>query len=172
MSESLTIKQEKFCQEYLITGKAAVAYREAYDTENMGQDSIRVEANKLLNHPKVSLRIKELQEEAYERNKATIDEVLSIASDMLRADISEAYDEEGNIKKVSEIPKRLRMAISGLESSEIVVDKEKVGEVKKLRLSDRTKVLDMFMKHFGGYDKDNEQKQNNITIFRLPDNGR
>ena len=172
MSDSLTIKQEDFCQAYMSLGKASAAYREAFDTSNMNANSIRVEANKLLKRPNVSLRIDELRKEAYARNKATIDEVLSIASDMLRADIAEAYDEEGVIKRVGDMPKHLRMAIAGIESSEIIVNRKKVGETKKLRLADRAKVLDMFMKHFGGYDKHNEQKQSNITIFKLPDNGR
>ena len=172
MSDSLTIKQENFCQAYVLTGVASDAYKEAYDAEDMKPETIYSKASLLLKKGKIRARIEEIKKEAYERNKTTFDEVLSIASDILKADIAEAYDENGNIKKIGDIPRHLRMAIAGLESSEIIVDKKKVGEAKKLRLTDRTKVIDMFMKHFGGYDKHNEQKQSNITIFKLPDNGR
>lgn len=69
----LTPKQEKFCIKYIETGNASEAYRLAYSAENMKADSIHVEATKLLDNPKVALRVKGLQEEHQERHKVTID---------------------------------------------------------------------------------------------------
>ncbi len=64
MSE-LTANQEAFALAYIETGNAAEAYRRAYDKpENARDNWIYVEASQMLDHPKVSLRIKELQEEA------------------------------------------------------------------------------------------------------------
>lgn len=37
---------------------------------------------------------------------------------------------------------------------------------------DRVSALDKLMKHLGGYEKDNDQKANNIVMFELPQNGR
>jgi len=43
----LTIKQERFAQEYVVTGNASEAYRRAYDTHG-GPRTIEVEASRLL----------------------------------------------------------------------------------------------------------------------------
>lgn len=61
----LTANQEAFALAYVETGNAAEAYRRAYDRpENARDNWIYVEASQLLDHPKVSLRIQALQEEA------------------------------------------------------------------------------------------------------------
>ena len=54
-------KQEQFAQ--LIAGgmSKAEAYREAYNAENMADESIFKEASLLANHPKVTPRIPEIQ---------------------------------------------------------------------------------------------------------------
>ena len=65
MSDDLTQKQEAFCLAYLETGNAAEAYRRAYDVAEAAKDSwIYVEATQLLDNPKITLRLEQLQEEA------------------------------------------------------------------------------------------------------------
>lgn len=68
MSEKpLTQKQEAFALAYVETGNAAEAYRRAYDVKAATQhSSIYVAASRLLDNPKVMLRVKELQEQAAE----------------------------------------------------------------------------------------------------------
>lgn len=159
MSKKLTIKQESFCQHYILNGgNASKAYRKSYNVERMKHESINVNACKLLKNTNVALRVEELRNEIYERNKATIDEVLSIGADMLRADIADAFDEHGNLKNIHSVPKKLRRALLGVETNELKVDNFKVGEIKKIKLSDRSKILELFMKHFGLFEKNNEQK--------------
>ena len=61
----LTAKQEAFALAYVETGNAAEAYRRAYDVAQDAKDSwIYVEASQLLDNPKVSIRVGELQEQA------------------------------------------------------------------------------------------------------------
>lgn len=65
--KKLTPKQEAFALAYVETGNATEAYRRAYDVDGNARDSwIHVEACQLLNHPKVSLRLQELQKQAEE----------------------------------------------------------------------------------------------------------
>ena len=60
----LTPKQEKFVQG-IIEGKSqADAYRAAYNTKNMTDRAIYVEASILMDNPNVTLRLKELSEKA------------------------------------------------------------------------------------------------------------
>lgn len=65
MPDDLTQRQEHFCLEYLETGSAVEAYRRAYDKDPSARDGwLYVEASQMLDHPKISLRIKSLQEQA------------------------------------------------------------------------------------------------------------
>ena len=59
----LTPKQERFIQNIVSGMSQRQAYKDAYDAENMTDESIDVEACRLFNNPNVSLRYKELLEE-------------------------------------------------------------------------------------------------------------
>lgn len=74
---SLTIKQEAFCQAYIETGNASEAYRSSYAAENMKPDAIHVQASKLLDNPKIALRVAELRGEIKERHSVTVDSLLA-----------------------------------------------------------------------------------------------
>ncbi len=59
---------------YVETGNASEAYKTAYDvSDNSSDNTISVEASKLRNNPKITLRILELQQLACERHSITID---------------------------------------------------------------------------------------------------
>ncbi len=63
MNNKLTPKQELFAQKYVESGIAAKAYKEAYSTDNMKDDSIYREAHELVHTPKISSRIEEIKQE-------------------------------------------------------------------------------------------------------------
>lgn len=73
----LTLKQEAFCQAYIETGNASEAYRKAYAADRMKPETIHVQANKLQNNPKITLRITELQGEHRQRHNLTVDDLLA-----------------------------------------------------------------------------------------------
>lgn len=61
----LTAKQEQFAQAIALENMAqADAYRSAYDTSNMGEDTIYVKASNLAAQDKVRIRIAELRDKA------------------------------------------------------------------------------------------------------------
>lgn len=174
---ALTEKQERFCQAYIEFGDKGKAYRDAYDADAMNSNSVSVEANTMFKDPKITLRVEELQNEARERNKVKIDDVLGYLSDMIKFDIAEIYQEDGSLKSIHDIPKPHREMINSIKVYEdfanIGGEREKVGETKEVRLLNKLDVIEKFMKHFGGYEKDNKQKsEGSVTIFQLPDNGR
>lgn len=72
---TLTIKQENFAQAYVETSNASEAYRRAYNAEKMGENSIGVEACRLLDSPKVALRVEELKSQHAKRHAITIDDI-------------------------------------------------------------------------------------------------
>ena len=68
----LTLKQEAFAMAYVESGNASKAYKTVYNVnDNASDNSINVEASKLRNNPKVTLRILELQELVRERHSIT-----------------------------------------------------------------------------------------------------
>ena len=65
--DKLTLKQEKFVQEYLSNGgNATQAYEVAYPGTKMTKKQIGIEAFKKLQNPKISLVLKNYQEEVKE----------------------------------------------------------------------------------------------------------
>lgn len=60
----LTSKQEEFCQGVGTRGETlAVAYRAAYDTENMAATTVHNEASKLMARPDIAARVNQLVRE-------------------------------------------------------------------------------------------------------------
>jgi phage terminase small subunit len=170
---ALTDKQELFCLAYVELGDKNKAYRQAYDADAMNSNSVNVAAQEVFKNPTVTLRIEELQSEIRERNKIKIDDVLSVLSDMIKFDISELYDENDNLKSIHDIPKAHRQMISSVKSDHLYGGKEIIGETKEIKTLNKLDVIEKFMKHLGGYEKDNSQKSSaGVTIFQLPDNDR
>lgn len=73
----LTLKQQKFCRAYVETGNASEAYRRAYDTENMSGSTVNNEAYKLLQRPDITARIAEIELQAAERHKISVDSLIA-----------------------------------------------------------------------------------------------
>lgn len=63
----LTAKQEAFCQGIADGLGQADAYRSAYDAEDMKENSVYVQASKLMKNPKITQRIAELRSEVQEK---------------------------------------------------------------------------------------------------------
>lgn len=64
---TLTFKQEAFAQAIVDGMTQADAYRTAYNAENMLDNVIWSEASKLMSHPKVAERVKELKDALAEK---------------------------------------------------------------------------------------------------------
>jgi len=156
---ALTEKQEAFCQAYIENSNKNEAYRIAYDADSMGANSVNVAAQELFKNPIITLRIEELQNEIKERNKIRIDDVLSVLTDMIKFDISELYDENDNLKSIHDIPKQHRQMITSMKSDHLYGGKEIIGETKEIKTLNKLDVIEKFMKHLGGYEKDNSQKK-------------
>lgn len=73
---TLTPKQEAFARAYVETSNASEAYRRAYNADNMKRESIAVEACKLLDDPNVAQMVQSLKEEALQRHRLTVDDLL------------------------------------------------------------------------------------------------
>ena len=155
----LTHKEELYCQNYVVCMNQSTAYRLAFEADAMNSNSVAVEACRLHSNPNITLRIKAIQKEAYERNKATIDELVNTLSNMVRFDIAELYDDDGNLLPIKQMPLTARQMISELISDEIRIAGQTIGETKKVKTIAKLDAVEKLMKHLGGYEKDNFQKK-------------
>lgn len=64
---NLTAKQEAFCQGIADGLGQADSYRAAYDAEDMKENSVYVQASKLMKNPKITQRIAELKSQVQEK---------------------------------------------------------------------------------------------------------
>jgi phage terminase small subunit len=82
----LTGKQEEFAKNIVQGMSQADAYRSAYDAEDMSDGAIYVEASRLMDNPKVTLRIKELRNELARPTIMSAQERLEWLSYLVNAD--------------------------------------------------------------------------------------
>lgn len=159
----LTPKQEMFCQQYVLLGNKSQAYRNSYDAENMANDTINRKAVEMFENGKITARVEQLQEELQERNRMTLDKTINSISEIANFDIAELYEEDGTMKSIHEIPKHIRTSINELNVLEVYEgtgkDRKFIGYSKKARMINRLDALEKLVKIFGGYGKDNAQKQ-------------
>ena len=74
----LTGKQEKFAQGVAQGLSHTDAYKDAYDTENMKEETIHNSAYKQMQNGEITARIDELKERALKRHDYTVDDIIDM----------------------------------------------------------------------------------------------
>jgi phage terminase small subunit len=161
MANELTQKQEAFAQKMAelsfdskdATANASDAYRFCYSTGKMKPETIHREAYALLQNPKVAARIDELKARHLKRHDISVDRVLAEYAKLAFLDIRKALDDNGHLKPISELDDDTAAAIAGLEVESLYEgrgeNREHVGTLKKIKLSDKKGALDSIARHLG-----------------------
>lgn len=135
----LTPKQEKFCRNYVEIGNASEAYRLAYNCAKMKQSAIWVEAARLLDNPKVTLRIAELKEEYAEVTRVDRAKVEKVLMGIVEVDPTDMYyiDEvtgRPRLKAPNQMPVHMRKALKKIKNSKGEVSYEFNGKTEAAKL--------------------------------------
>ncbi|NJL06820.1 MAG: terminase small subunit [Methylacidiphilales bacterium] len=144
----LTAKQNAFCEEYLKDLNATkAAIRSGYSTKSAHEI-----AAQLLSKPQVSARVAELKAERSRKTKIDAAWVLKRLAAEAEADLADLYDDDGRLKPIKDWPPIWRQGlVAGVEVEELFEgrgeDREQIGVVKKVRLSDRVKRIELIGKH-------------------------
>lgn len=157
-NQTLTTKQEKFCQ--LIVGGAnqSDAYRAAYNAGKMPDARIWSEASTLAAAPKVARRIQTLRDEA--AKDVLIDagmvlkELCRIGSSDPRKLVKITETASGPatmLKNIDEWDDDLAAAVASVELDEF-------GAVKKVKFWPKVGALELLGRHTGIFEVDNAQK--------------
>lgn len=141
---ALTEKQKAFVEEYLVDLNATHAAIRAGYSERTAYSK----GNALLRHPEVATEIATAKLARSERTRVDADWLLARLAAEVEADIADLYDDNGALKPVKEWPEIWRKGlVAGLDVEEIKADGRTVGLIRKVKLSDRTRRLEMIGKH-------------------------
>lgn len=144
----LTAKQARFVEEYLVDLNATqAAIRAGY-----AEKSASVEGARLLANAKVGEAVAAGLKARSERTKIDADWVLTRLAEEADADLADLYDDDGNLKPMKDWPKIWRKGlVAGIETltefETVDGKKEPVGVVRKIKLSDRIKRVELIGKH-------------------------
>ncbi len=142
----LTPKQARFVDEYLIDLNATqAAIRAGYSkntAEKIGSEN--------LYKPEVKAEIERRQADRATETKIDAAWVLKRLAAEAEADVSDLYDEDGELLPVKRWPKIWRQGlVAGIDIETITVNGQKIGQIKKIKVSDRVRRLELIGKHIG-----------------------
>jgi len=131
-------------EEYLVDLNATqAAIRAGYSKKTAGAVGFEN-----LRKPEIEAAIFEAKAARSERTKIDSDWLLRRLADEAEADVADLYDENGSLKPVAEWPAIWRKGlVAGLDVEEIKSEGVTVGIIRKLKLSDRVKRLELIGKH-------------------------
>lgn len=146
------------------------AYAAHYDTKKMSQNAIYVEACRLRSNPKISLRIKAIEKKIRDEEKVTLDEIIIKLSQRVNMDIREMYNDDGTFKNIKDLTQEQAMFLTGIDTQEIWGKEGKesvqIGVVKKVKIESIKDMLDMLIRHYGGYAKDKDFDKSEISEIK------
>jgi len=143
----LSPKALQFCAEYLIDlNGTQAAIRAGYSAK-----TARQQAADLLAKPDIAEEIARLAKAREKRTEITADTVLRELLTIARVDIAEAFNDDGSLKAIKDMPEDVRRAIAGVDVYQEYAgrgeSREAIGETKKLRFWDKNKALELLGKH-------------------------
>jgi phage terminase small subunit len=152
----LTEKQEAFCVEVVKSPNAnmAEAYRIAFDAGRLTPQARTQNACKLLDKPQIIARIADLRANAVRETEITIEKVLDEICCIAFLDPLTAYDADGNMLPIHEMPERTRRAIRSIE----VFQNGRVN----IKFHDKVQALERLMRFLGMFAKDNAQRVRDV----------
>ena len=146
---SLTPKQKRFVAEYLVDLNAtAAAIRAGYSkktAEVIGYENLR--------KPQIEAAINQAIQEREKRTEITQDMVLRETAKLAFFDIRKMFGKNGKPLDISELDADTAAALVGLDVQDVSDnDGDYVGYVKKYKMADKLKALELLGKHLGTWE--------------------
>ncbi len=102
--------------------------------------------------------LRQRQDILCEKLGLTTEKTLREIARLAYSDIRKMYNEDGSLKKVTDLDDDTAASISSVEVDTIEAGGVAIGTTKKIKTYDKRGALDMAMKFHGLYGRDNEQK--------------
>lgn len=144
----LTPQQEKFARLVAEGKNQSDAYRGSYKAENMTSKSVTEAASVLMANRNISSRVAELRKIVAERSVVSQESVIKELQRIAFFDIRKLFNEDGTLKRVTELDDDTAAAIASIEVVDIGADGQLVLS-KKFKTSEKLKALDLIGTHLG-----------------------
>lgn len=145
--DRLSGQHELFCKIYARTLHVSDAALGA----GYSKKSAKSIGSKLLTYPVIQERVRQLLVAQDRRDVATKEMVLYELIKLATSDIGEAFNDDGSLKNVKEMPEFVRKAIQAIEIEELWdgrgADRKQIGLTKRIKFWDKTKSLELLGKH-------------------------
>lgn len=141
----LTPRQQRFVQEYIVDNNGAAAARRA----GYSPRTAKAMAHRLLTNVYLQEAIKKATERQEIRTEITADKVLQEIAKVAFLNSKKLYDDNGNIKKLSELDDDTSAAIASVSVTDIQTDGEISGKKTDAVFWNKLKALEMLARHFG-----------------------
>jgi len=177
----LNLKQERFAQEVVLNGgdKVAAFKVSGWTWKNYTKNALGVQADKKYNHPKINLRILELQKShrdtANDDFKIDSNYVLRRLHEIDNLDVLDIIKPDlSGFRPLDQWPKSWRISISALDMKRMITtiaDEETLDTIiEKVKWPDKAKNLDMIGRHVTvkAWDKDETVVNNIQNIMPVP----
>jgi len=160
VQSKLTPKQENFVEEYLVDLNATqAAIRAGYSKKTAG-----IIGHENLRKPKIQAVLQSRRDELMKSTKMDQQWVLERYKKLASYKITDFFDDEYNLKPLSEIPEDAIFAIQGLDVDTKTIGKDIKSFIQKFKLSDKKAALDSIARHLGFFERDNDQATDKIVI--------
>jgi phage terminase small subunit len=145
---TLTPKQQRFCDEYLIDMNATRAALRAGYSQNTALNG------QLMEVPKIQAYLKERRAEASQKLQIDHETLLGELMKVAFANMGDYFGDDGKIKPMQEIIEEKKSAIWSLKVSE-----GKYGTTVQLRLHSKLAALEKIAKHIKFYEPEKKQPE-------------
>lgn len=149
----LTIKQEKFCNKYLECGNASEAYRYAYNTSRMSEETICNSAYKLLQNGEIAARIAYLKDHLAEAAGISALQIIREHQKIAFSDATKIRTGWMSLKDFDALTPEERACIKSVETKQTKrvtpMGDDVIDEVVKITCYDKQKALDSIVNMLG-----------------------
>lgn len=140
---SLTPRQARFCEEYVVDlNGTQAAIRAGY-----AESGARSEASRMLTNPNVRDYIEELQSGKRRVREVRADRILDTLEAIAYGDVSAFFDEDGELLPRKEWPEGAHLLVAGIEFKTVQLGEGAVEHIAKIKLVDRLKALNLLAQH-------------------------
>ena len=151
----LTPKQERFVQEYLVDlNAAAAAIRAGYSSKtakSIGQEN--------LTKPDIQSAIQKAMQARAQRTEITQDMVIQELAKLGFFDIRKLFGDDGKPLEISKLDDDTAAALVGLDVQDVAdSDGNYIGFLKKYKMADKIRALELLGKHLGAFEPQNKQQ--------------
>lgn len=135
----------------IIEGKNATqaALAAGYSEKTAGS-----QGHRLLKDSEISALIQQARQQAVEKTGVTAERVIAELAHQAFLDPLDFVDEKGAFRALKDIPPDARRQLASIT---IEAETETHGRLHKIRRESKTQALEMLARHFGAFEKDNEQ---------------